>query len=238
MMLIKMIKKYFATFTIKPVFFLSTRPDDFMGEEKTWDKAENNLKNALKKEKIKYEVKEKDGAFYGPKIDLDIEDSLGRRWQLATLKLDFQLPQRFKLEYNDKDGKKKTPVMVHAAIFGSLERFIGILTEHCAGNFHLWLAPVQVKVLSVGNKHVKFCQKLADEFIAAEIRTEADLDNETVGKKIHQAITEKIPYVLVIGDKEMKSSKLAVRDRETGKIKNITLKKFVEEVKKRVKNRS
>ena len=237
-MLIKMIKKYFATFTIKPVFFLSTRPDDFMGEEKTWDKAENNLKNALKKEKIKYEVKEKDGAFYGPKIDLDIEDSLGRRWQLATLQLDFQLPQRFKLEYNDKDGKKKTPVMVHAAIFGSLERFIGILTEHCAGNFPLWLAPVQVKVLSVGNKHVKFCQKLADEFIAAEIRTEADLDNETVGKKIHQAITEKIPYVLVIGDKEMKSSKLAVRDRETGKIKNITLKKFVEEVKKRVKNRS
>jgi len=236
--LIKMVKKYFASFGIKPVFFLSTRPTDFMGEVKTWDKAESNLKNALKKEKIKYELKEKDGAFYGPKIDLDIEDSLGRRWQLATLQLDFQLPQRFKLEYNDKDGKKKTPVMIHAAIFGSLERFIGILTEHLAGNFPVWLAPVQVKILSVGSKHAKFCQKLADELKEVGIRVETDINNETVGKKIHDAITQKPPYILVIGDKEMKSKKLAIRDRDTGKIRNISQKSFIEEVKKKIQNRA
>jgi len=235
--LIRMIKEYFSTFGIEPVFFLSTRPDDFMGEIKTWDKAEQNLVNALKKERIKYEIKEKDGAFYGPKIDLDIKDSLERKWQLATLQVDFQLPQRFKLEYVDKDGKKKTPVMVHAAIFGSLERFIGILTEHCAGNFPLWLAPAQIKILSVGDKHVKFCQELAAEFKENDIRVELDLENETVGKKIRQAILEKIPYLLVIGDKEMKSNKLAVRDRETGKTREASKANFIKEVSERTKNR-
>lgn len=235
--LVKMIKEYFSTFKIEPVFYLSTRPDDFMGEVKTWDKAEKNLANALKKEKIKYEIKEKDGAFYGPKIDLDIKDSMGRKWQLATLQLDFQLPQRFNLEYADKDGKKKTPVMVHAAIFGSLERFIGILTEHCVGNFPLWLAPTQIKILSVGDKHIKYCQELAHEFREDNIRVEVDEENETVGKKIRQAILEKIPYIIVIGDKEMKSKKLAVRDRETGKTQEIDKKKFFEEVKNKIKNR-
>jgi threonyl-tRNA synthetase len=236
--LIKMIKKYFSAFGIKPVFFLSTRPDEFMGEIKTWDKAETNLKNALKKEKARYELKEKDGAFYGPKIDLDIEDSLGRKWQLATLQLDFQLPQRFHLEYADKDGKNKIPVIVHAAIFGSLERFIGILTEHLAGNFPLWLSPVQVKIISVGKAHAKFCEKLAKEFTDNNIRTEVDNDNETVGKKIREALTEKVPYVIVVGDKEIKSGKLAVRDRKTGKTELIAKKKFVEEVKKKIQNRS
>lgn len=235
--LIKMIKEYFSTFAIEPVFFLSTRPEEFMGEIKTWDKAEGNLKNALKKEKIKYDLKEKDGAFYGPKIDLDIKDSLGRKWQLATLQLDFQLPQRFKLEYTDKDGEKKTPVMIHAAIFGSLERFLGILIEHIAGAFPVWLAPVQVKVLSVGKAHAKYCDKLAKEFTEAGIRTELDNENETVGKKIRQAITEKIPYTIIIGDKEIKSGKLAVRDRETGKTTQTAKKKFVEEVKKKIQNR-
>ena len=235
---LKMVKKYFTTFGIKPVFFFSTRPDNFMGEVKTWDKAEDNLKNALKKEKIKYEVKEKDGAFYGPKIDLDIEDSLGRRWQLATIQLDFQLPQRFKLEYNDKDGKKKTPVLLHAAIFGSLERFIGILTEHLVGNFPVWLAPVQVKIISVGSKHVKFAHKLADELAANGIRVEADLDNESVGKKIHNAITEKVPYVLVIGDKEIKSKKLSVRDRSTGKVRELKTDSFLKEVKEKISKKN
>lgn len=236
--LIKMIQEYFSTFDIEPVFYFSTRPDDFIGEVKTWDKAEKNLMNALKKEKIKYELKEKDGAFYGPKIDLDIKDSLGRKWQLATLQLDFQLPQRFNLEYTDKDGKKKTPVMIHAAIFGSLERFIGILTEHTAGNYPLWLAPIQVKILSVGEKHIKFCQDLAKELKENNIRVEIDEENETVGKKIRQAILEKVPYVLVIGDKEIKSKKLAIRDRETGKTFEQAKKKFIETVSHKISKRS
>jgi len=235
--LIKMVKEYCITFGIQPSFFLSTRPDEFMGEEKSWDKAEKNLMNALKKEKIKYEIKEKDGAFYGPKIDLDIKDSLGRKWQLSTIQLDFQLPSRFSLEYTDKDGKKKTPVMLHAATFGSLERFIGIFTEHYVGNFPVWLAPVQVKILSVGDKHVKFCEKLAEEFRENDIRVELDFENETVGKKIRQGILEKVPCVIVIGDKEVKSNKLAVRDRDTGKTREIEKKKFIEEVKKKVENR-
>lgn len=235
--ILKMVKEYCATFDIVPSFYLSTRPDDFMGEIKAWDRAENNLKNALKKEKVKFELKEKDGAFYGPKIDLDIKDAMGRKWQLATIQLDFQLPQRFKLEYSDKDGKKKTPVMIHAAIFGSLERFIGVFTEHFAGAFPLWLSPVQVKILSVGEKHVEFCQKLAKEFQENDIRVEVDDNNESVGKKIREAILEKVPYVIVIGDKEMKSRKLAVRNRETGKTEEISKNKFVEEVKKKIQNK-
>jgi len=149
--LLKMVKEYYKSFKIKPEFFLSTRPDDFIGEIPTWNEAENNLKNALKKEKITYGLKEKDGAFYGPKIDIEIKDALGRSWQLATIQLDFQLPQRFNVEYIDKDGSKKNPVMIHAAIFGSFERFIGILLEHTDGNLPLWLSPVQVEIITISD---------------------------------------------------------------------------------------
>ena len=227
--LLKMVKEYYKVFKIKPEFFLSTRPDDFMGEISTWNKAENNLKNALKKEKIEYGTKEKDGAFYGPKIDINIKDAIGRSWQLATIQLDFQLPQRFNVEYIDKDGSRKHPVMIHAAIFGSYERFIGIFLEHTEGNLPLWLSPVQVEIINISDSHKKYAKLVYEEFIAAGIRAEFKDDNLTLGKKIREAEMQKIPYLLIIGDKEMKTKSVAVRTRgkDLGRIK---LKKFLKDV--------
>ncbi len=202
--LLQMVKEYYDCFGIKPNFSLATRPDDnFMGEIKTWDKAEKNLTGALKKENVGYELKAKDGAFYGPKIDIDMKDALGRKWQLATIQLDFQLPQRFALEYIDSQGKKQTPVMIHAAVFGSFERFIGILTEHYGGAWPVWLAPEQVWVLPIGAKHQAYAQKVADLLKAENIRFVVKDDNETIGKKIRDGENQKIPYLLVVGDKEI-----------------------------------
>ena len=234
---LKMIKEYYKTFDLKPEFYLSTRPDDFLGQKKTWDKAEKNLVEALKKEKISFKLKEKDGAFYGPKIDVDMQDSLGRKWQLATVQLDFQLPQKFALEYIDKDGKRKTPVIIHAAIFGSIERFIGILTENYAGNFPFWLSPVQIKIIAVGEKHLNYCRKLQQDFKENNLRTEIDEENETVGKKIRQAIAEKIPYIIVIGDREVESDNLSVRNRDGGETSVMTRKEFLLKIKKEIPNR-
>jgi len=153
------------------------------------------------------------------------------------MQLDFQLPRRFDLEYTDKDGQKKTPVVIHRVIYGSLERFIGILIEHYAGAFPVWLSPVQVKIISVGEKHIEFCQKLAGDFKNENIRVEVDGDNETVGNKIRKATSEKIPYVLVIGDREMESVKLAVRDRGSREAREIDKDEFIKEVKDKIKNR-
>jgi threonyl-tRNA synthetase len=234
--LLKMTREYFFHFRIEPKFYLSTRPEIFIGKIQDWNKAEQNLENALKYEKIKYKIKEKDGAFYGPKIDIDIKDALGRSWQLATIQLDFQLPQRFKIEYIDKNGKKEMPVMIHAAIFGSIERFTGILIEHYAGAFPVWLSPVQVKIISVGLTHVKFCHKLANEFKQNNIRVEVDESDETVGNKIRKAVTEKIPYMLVIGDREMSSDKLAIRDRGEKITREIEKQEFIKEIQEKIKN--
>jgi len=235
--LLKMVKEYYAIFNIKPKFFFADRPKDCMGKIISWDKAEVALKNALKKEKIKYGLKEKDGAFYGPKIDINMDDALGRSWQLATIQLDFQLSECFKLEYVDKNNQKKMPVIIHAAIFGSFERFIGILVEHYAGAFPVWLSPVQVKIISVGENHVKYCLKLAEEFRKNNIRAEVDDSDETVGNKIRKAVNEKTPYVLVIGDKEIKSNKLAVRDRGKRETREINKDDFISEVKKIIKEK-
>jgi threonyl-tRNA synthetase len=228
--LLKMTKEYYSVFGIEPEFFLSTRPENFTGEIKDWDEAEKDLENALKKEKVNYLIKEQDGAFYGPKIDIDIKDALGRRWQMATIQLDFQLPQKFNLEYVDSDGRKKMPVMIHAAIFGSFERFIGIFIEHSGGTFPVWLSPVQIKIISVGEKHIEYCNKLAEEFRENDIRVEVDDRNETVGNKIRKAAGEKIPYVLVAGDKEIESGKLAVRDRGAREAREIGKKEFIKEI--------
>jgi len=235
--LLKMVKEYYAIFNIEPKFFFANRPDDYLGKASNWDKAEKALQNALRKEKIKYGLKEKDGAFYGPKIDINIDDALGRSWQLATIQLDFQLPERFCLEYINRDGQKEIPVIIHAAIFGSLERFIGILTEHYAGAFPVWLSPVQVKFISVGEKHINCAQELAQEFKKQGIRTELDESDETVGNKIRKAVQEKVPYILVIGDKEIKSAKLCVRDRGQQKTREIKKDKFIKEVKEKINKR-
>lgn len=235
--LINMVKEYYQALDIEPKYFLSTRPDDFMGEIKTWDVAEADLKKVLEAQGIEYGLKEKDGAFYGPKIDVNINDVYGRSWQVATIQLDFQLPGRFGCKYVDKDGTEKVPVMIHAAIFGSFERMIGILIEHYGGAFPVWLSPVQVKLVAVGEKHVEYCQKLAEEFKQVDIRVEVDSSDETVGNKIRKAVAEKVPYMLVIGDKEMGSKKLNIRDRGSDRVREVEKAEFFQEVKEKIENK-
>ncbi len=215
---------------------LSTRPEHFMGEKAVWDQAEDNLKTALENAGLKYKINEGDGAFYGPKIDVKVKDAIGRQWQLATIQLDFQLPSRFDLAYTDSDGAKKTPVVIHRALLGSMERFMGVIIEHYSGVFPVWLSPVQVKIVSVAETHVPACEKLAAEFKQAGIRVEIDDANETVGNKIRKAANEKVPYMLVIGDKEANSPTLAVRDRGAMETRDISKDAFISEILGNIKN--
>lgn len=232
--LLKLTKEYYGIFGIEPEFFLSTRPEDFMGELEDWNEAENNLENALKNEQVKYAIKEKDGAFYGPKIDIDIKDALGRRWQLATIQLDFQLPQRFSLEYTDNNGEKKTPVIIHAAIFGSFERFIGILTEHFAGAFPLWLSPVQIKIIPISEKFESYAKKIQEKLSENDVRVEMSLEAERLGKRIAEAEKQKIPYMVIIGEKEMEAETVAIRKHGDKKQETLSLNEFVEKIKKEI----
>jgi threonyl-tRNA synthetase len=209
-------------------------PEDHMGEEKDWKQAEKDLENAMKKENVNFEIKEKDGAFYGPKIDVDIKDALGRPWQLATIQLDFQLPGRFELEYIDNDGKKKTPVMIHAAIFGAFERFIGIITEHFAGAFPLWLSPIQVEIIPVSEKFNDYGNKILEELKQNNIRAEIDDSDESLGKRIRNAEKQKIPYILVVGEKEEKSESVAVRSRDSKEQTVLKSPEFIEKVRKEI----
>jgi threonyl-tRNA synthetase len=235
--LIKMAKEYFGIFSIVPKFFLSTRPEDFMGEIADWNKAEKNLENALKKEKIKFEVKEKDGAFYGPKIDVDIADALGRKWQLATIQLDFQLPKRFDVEYVDKDGKKKTPVMIHGAIFGALERFTGILLEHTAGKLPLWISPVQVAIIPVSEKLNSYAEKIYSQLLDFNIRVDLHNDSESLGKRIREAEKQKIPYMLIVGEKEEASMEVSIRHRDDKNQETLSLQSFVKKITKEIQDK-
>lgn len=193
---------------------LSTRPEKYMGDIKLWNAAEKRLKKTLTDNKIKFNVKEGEGAFYGPKIDFDFKDSLGRSYQLTTIQLDFQLPQRFGLTYEGEDGKKHTPVMIHRAILGAMERFIGILIEQYAGRLPLWLAPVQVKIVMVNDSNKKFAEEIKARFKEKKIRVELDDRSESMGRKIRDAIKEKVPVIVTIGDKEVSKKTLAVREGE------------------------
>lgn len=195
-------------------FYLATKPDKAMGDDKTWKEAEKDLAAALKDSRVKFDIKPKDGAFYGPKIDIHIYDSQNRDWQLATIQLDFQIPQRMELAYVDKNGSKKRPVMIHRGIFGSLERFIGILLEHTQGNLPVWLSPIQVIVLPLSDKFLSYGQKVVSELKTADIQVEIDDRNETLQAKIRDATLQKIPYLLIVGAKEQKSSKVAIRTRK------------------------
>lgn len=225
---IKLINTFYKVFKIKPDFVLSTMPKNHLGTRKAWEHAEKALENALQKNKIKFELNPGDGAFYGPKVDVHIKDSLGRKWQVSTIQLDFQIPARFKLTYTDEDGSKKTPIIIHRAIFGSFERFIGILTEHYAGAFPVWLSQVQVGILTVGKDHAKFAKELHEEFLEHGIRSELNDGDDTVGYKIRQAEKQKYPYMLVIGDKEMNNAKLNIRERNKKSLVQMTRKKFIE----------
>lgn len=237
--LLEKIKNIYRIFDLKiDEIHLSTRPEKFMGEKKTWDEAEDNLKNALKTAGLDYKINEGDGAFYGPKIDVKVKDAIGRQWQLATIQLDFQLPGRFELTYTDADGSKKTPVVIHRALLGSMERFMGVIIEHYAGTFPVWLAPVQVKIVSVAETHIPACEKLATELKEAGIRVELDDANETVGNKIRKAVNEKVPYMLVIGDKEANSPTLAVRDRGAVETRTIAKGDFIKEVTDKISRRA
>lgn len=228
---IKLIDKMYKPFGLEYKAFLSTRPDDYMGDPAVWEKAESELKGILGDiYGENYGLKEKDGAFYGPKIDYQLKDCIGRTWQCATVQLDFQMPLKFDCKYVDRDGKEKTPVLIHRTILGSFERFMGILIEHYAGAFPAWLSPVQVKIVSVGEGHVEHCHALAKEFKRQDVRVEVDNNDETVGNKIRKATGEKIPYVLVVGDKEIESGQLAVRDRGQKEMRNMSKEDLIKEI--------
>jgi threonyl-tRNA synthetase len=237
--ILKKVKNIYQIFNLQiDEIELSTRPEKFMGEQAVWDKAEENLKAALEQAGLNYKINAGDGAFYGPKIDVKVKDAIGRQWQLATVQLDFQMPGRFELYYTDKDGSRQTPVVIHRAILGSVERFLGVIIEHYAGIFPVWLAPVQVKIVSVAEAHIPASQTLAAELSAAGLRVEVDDANETVGNKIRKAVNEKVPYMLVIGDKEMNAPVLNVRDRGAQETREISKDKFIAEVLEKIKSRA
>ncbi|WP_422445407.1 threonine--tRNA ligase [Thermoanaerobacterium sp. DL9XJH110] len=216
---------------------LSTRPENSMGSDELWEKATNALRSALEKKELPYKVNEGDGAFYGPKIDFHLKDSIGRTWQCGTIQLDFQMPERFDLTYIGPDGEKHRPVMIHRVIFGSIERFIGILIEHYAGAFPVWLSPVQVRVLPISEKHLGYAREVKAKLEEADIRVELDERNEKIGYKIREAQVQKLPYMLIVGDKEAKEGTVSVRVREAGDVGSKSLADFIDEIKRKVKNK-
>jgi len=232
--IMELIDEIYTTFGFKYMLEFSTRPEKSVGTDEMWDMSEKIIKQVLDESKTDYKVNEGDGAFYGPKIDYHLKDSLGRTWQCGTIQLDFNFPERFDMFYIEKDGQKHRPVMLHRTAYGSLERFIGILIEHYAGSFPVWLAPVQVKVVSVGEDFNEDVQKLTEKFNQAGLRAEADISDETVGNKIRKAEMEKVPYMLVFGEKEKQSKKLNVRKRGEKK----TFEKKIDDFVKMVKQES
>ena len=236
--IIEIAKHLYSVFGLEYKLTLSTRPEeDFMGEIETWDKAENDLRKVLDEicGEGNYQVNEGDGAFYGPKIDIKMKDCLGREWQMGTVQLDFQLPQRFNLHYIDKDGNKKTPIMVHRALFGSFDRFIGIITEHFAGAFPTWLAPVQVRILPIADSHKEYAEKLKEKLEEYDIRVELDEREEKIGYKIREAQLQKIPYMLIIGDKEVEANAVGVRSRKDGDIGAMSVEDFINKIEEEIK---
>ncbi len=235
---VRLIDEVYKKFGFKYHVELSTRPEDSMGSDEDWEKATNALINAMKQMNLDYVVNEGDGAFYGPKIDFHLEDSLGRTWQCGTIQLDFQMPQRFELEYTGSDGEKHRPIMLHRVAFGSIERFIGILTEHYAGKFPVWLSPVQVKVLSVSEKSFGYASDVAAKLKAAGIRVELDNRDEKIGYKIREAQLQKVPYMLVLGEKESDDGSIvAVRSRDSGDLGAVNTDEFIAKVLKETKER-
>ena len=230
----RLITEVYTQFGFEYFVELSTRPEDSMGSDEDWEMATNGLKKALEDMGLEYIVNEGDGAFYGPKIDFHLRDSLGRTWQCGTIQLDFQMPQRFDLEYTAEDGSKKRPIMIHRVCFGSIERFIGILIEHFAGKFPVWLAPVQVKVIPVSEKSMEYAADVYEKLKAAGIRTELDHKDEKVGYKIRQAQLEKVPYMLVLGEKEAAEGAITVRSRDKGDLGAAGLEDFIADIKKMV----
>ncbi|MBS3994845.1 MAG: threonine--tRNA ligase [Alkaliphilus sp.] len=216
---------------------LSTRPENSMGTNEEWDIATEALREALEEKRFPYKINEGDGAFYGPKIDFHLEDSIGRTWQCGTIQLDFQMPQRFELSYTGSDGEKHRPVMLHSVIYGSIERFIGILIEHFAGKFPAWIAPVQVKILPIADKFHGYAKEIATKLKNADLRVELDDRNEKIGYKIREAQLLKIPYMIIVGEKEMESNTISVRSRDQGELGSQELEFFIENLLEDVETR-
>jgi threonyl-tRNA synthetase len=214
--LLKLVQRVYADFGLESSAKLSTRPEEFLGEVATWDHAEASLRQALERAGQAYTINPGDGAFYGPKIDFDVTDAIGRKWQCATIQLDYQIPQRFDLIYVGADNAEHRPVVIHRAIFGSFERFIAMIVEHYAGAFPLWLAPVQALVLPIADRHLPYAQEVLGQLSAAGLRAELDDRQEKIGYKIRSAQLQKVPYMLVIGDREAADGTVAVRARSGG----------------------
>ncbi len=235
---VRLFDEVYSVFGLSYQIEVSTMPEDHMGDIKDWDFATETLKEAVSEMGKDYVINEGDGAFYGPKLDFHLSDCLGRTWQCGTIQLDMQLPERFELEYMGADNEKHRPVMIHRVVLGSIERFIGIITEHYAGAFPLWLAPVQVKILPIGEGHVEYANKVKDILEENHLRVEVDARNEKIGYKIREAQLKKVPYMLVVGDKEMAEGLVAVRSRSEGELGQLTIEDFtkraVEEVKSKV----
>lgn len=234
--LMKLIDRVYSIFGFAYTVELSTRPEDSMGSDEEWELAENSLKKALENQGVPYKINAGDGAFYGPKIDFHIKDCLGREWQCGTIQLDFQMPERFDLTYIGEDGEKHRPVMLHRVIFGSIERFIGILIEHYAGAFPAWLAPVQVKILPIADAHVEYAKQVQAEFAKKGIRAELDDREEKIGYKIREAQLEKVPYMAIIGDKEVEANAIGLRTRKDGDVGQISLAEFENKIHEEVAN--
>ena len=238
MKVIELFDRIYSQFGLKYHVELSTKPDNAMGDDAIWEAATEALRNAIEAKGIDYVINPGDGAFYGPKLDYHIEDSLGRTWQCGTIQLDMNLPERFNVEYIGEDGQKHRTIMIHRACFGSMERFIGILTEHYAGAFPTWMAPVQVKVLPISEKHVKYANQLAKQMRHDYVRVEVDDRNEKIGYKIRQAQMEKVPYMLVVGDKEMEDNSVNVRKHGGDELGTVPFDEFFNSIKIEIKERN
>ena len=237
--IIKLIQKTFKTFNLEfDHVELSTRPNKRIGSDKIWDISEKSLEKSLKKSKLKYIINKGDGAFYGPKIDFHLKDSLGRTWQCSTIQLDMALPERFDMNYQDEKGNNKRPIMLHNAIYGSVERFIGILTEHLNGNFPLWLSPNQIKVMTLNDKVKPYAKKIYKKLFDAGFQVELNDKNESMGKKAMEAQVQRFNYLLTIGDKEKSENKIAFRTRDSKKIKTINIDKFISKIKKEIESKT
>ena len=234
----RLFDEVYSLFGLEYRIELSTMPEDHIGSVEDWDIATAALADAITSIGKDYTVNPGDGAFYGPKLDFHIKDCLNRTWQCGTIQLDYQLPGRFNLEYVGEDGEKHTPVMIHRVVFGSIERFIGIITEHFAGAFPTWLAPVQVKVIPISEKHTEYATKILSELEAAGVRAEADFRNEKMGYKIREAQLQKIPYMLVVGDKEAESGTVSLRSRKAGDEGSLPIGEFISRIREEIDSRS
>ena len=235
---VRLFDEVYSLFGLPYEIELSTMPDDHMGDEKNWEFAQETLKEAITEMGKSYVINEGDGAFYGPKLDFHLQDSLGRTWQCGTIQLDMQLPERFELEYTGADGEKHRPVMIHRVVFGSIERFIGVITEHFAGAFPVWLSPVQVKVMPITDRAADYAKSVAAKLDAAKVRVETDLRNEKIGYKIREAQMQKIPYMLVVGDKEAEAGTVSVRTRAGVDLGAMPLDEFMAKIGEEISTRS